>query len=159
MELRELLLTAHIVGAILMGFGSGTAMLAGLSIGSNPDLRAIVRTVELEHLGGRVTAYAAVVVLLLGIALVIEVEAFDFSQSWISAAFALWVVAMGIGGGVLGRYERGVLKQAHAALERGETSNAEVTAAFNAPVAKIGGTVLGLMYVVFVWLMVVKPGL
>lgn len=159
MELRDLLLTAHIVGAIVMGFGSGTAMLAGLSTGPNPDLRAIIRTVQLEHLGGRVTAYAAVVVLLLGVALVIEVETFDFSQPWISGAFAFWIVAMGIGGGVLGRYERGVLKQAHAALERGDTTNAEVTAAFNAPVAKVGGTVLGLMYIVFVWLMVAKPGL
>jgi len=159
MELRELLLTGHILGAIIMGFGSGTAMLAGLSIGPNPDLRAIIRTVELENLGGRVTAYAAIVVLLLGIWLVIEVDTFEFSQPWISAAFTLWLIAMGIGGGVLGSYERRVLKQAREALGRGETTNAQVTAAFNAPVAKIGGTVLGLMYVVFVWLMVAKPGL
>ncbi|MDA0815896.1 MAG: DUF2269 family protein [Chloroflexi bacterium] len=105
------------------------------------------------------TAFAAVVVLLLGVWLVVEVDTFEFSQPWISAAFALWIVVMGIGGGVLGRYESGVLKQAREAQARGEATNAAVSAAFNAPVATIGGTALGLVYVVFVWLMVAKPGL
>ncbi|MDA0301097.1 MAG: DUF2269 family protein [Chloroflexi bacterium] len=159
MDLREILLVGHILGVVVMGFGSGTAMLSSLTAGRNPDVREIVRTVELEQLGGRVTSVAAVVVLLLGTWLVIESDVYDFSQAWISASYAAWFVAMAIGGIVMGRHGRRVLTEARAALARGETHSDRLVAQFNAPIAKIGGTLLGLMYVVLIWLMVAKPGL
>ncbi len=158
MSLYEALLIAHIVGVVVMAFGSGTAMLASLSAGSRPDVNSILRASQLEMLGGRVTSFAAIVVAVLGTWLVIEVEAFDFEQAWISASYVLWFIAMGIGGGVLARHSRGVMAAAEEAQRRGETTNDALVAQFRSPVANIGGTVLGLMYVVFIYLMVVKPG-
>lgn len=159
MSLREALLIAHIVGVVVMAFGSGTAMLASLSAGSRPDVASILRASQLELLGGRVTAFAAVAVAILGTWLVIEVDGYEFEQAWISAAYVLWFIAMGIGGGGLSRHSRNVIAAAEAAQGRGETTSDALTAQFRSPVANIGGTVLGLMYVVFIYLMVAKPGL
>ena len=158
MSLREVLLIAHIVGVVVMAFGSGTAMLASLSAGSRPDVVSILKASQLELLGGRVTAFAAVVVAVLGTWLVIEVDGYEFEQAWLSAAYVLWFVAMGLGGGVLSRHSRSVIAAAEAAQTRGETTSDALIAQFRSPVANIGGTVLGLMYVVFIYLMVAKPG-
>jgi uncharacterized membrane protein len=159
MSLSEALLIGHIVGVVVMAFGSGTAMLASLSAGSRPDVGSILRASQLELLGGRVTTFAAIVVAVLGTWLVIEVEGIEFEQAWISASYLLWFVAMGIGGGVLSRHSRKVVAAAEAAQKRGETTSDALIAQFRSPVANIGGTVLGLMYVVFIYLMVVKPGM
>lgn len=158
MSLYEALLIGHILGVVIMAFGSGTAMLASLSAGSKPDLAAILKASELELLGGRVTAISAVVVAALGTWLVIEGD-FEFSAAWISAAYLFWFIAMGIGGGVLQRHSRGVIAAATAAQARGETTSDAVIAQFRSPVANIGGTALGLMYVIFIYLMVAKPGM
>ncbi|MGE3962179.1 MAG: DUF2269 family protein [Dehalococcoidia bacterium] len=157
MSLYEALLIGHIVGVVVMAFGSGTAMLASLSAGSRPSVAAILTASRLELLGGRVTAFAAIVVAALGTWLVIEGD-FEFSAAWISAAYLLWFVAMGIGGGVLSRHSRGVIEAATQAQGRGETTSDALIAQFRSPVANIGGTVLGLMYVIFIYLMVAKPG-
>lgn len=157
MSLYEALLIGHILGVIIMGFGSGTAMLASLSAGSRPNVSSILTAARLELLGGRVTAFAAIVVALLGTWLVIERD-FDFASAWISASYALWFVAMGIGGGVLSRHSRKVMNAALEAQQRGEETSDALIAQFRSPVANIGGTVLGLLYVVFIYLMVVKPG-
>ena len=158
MSLYEVLLIGHILGVVVMAFGSGTAMLASLSAGSRPTVSAVITASRLELLGGRVVSFAAVVVALLGTWLVKEGD-FEFSAAWISAAYALWFVSMGIGGGILARHSRKTLAAAIAAQERGETTSDAVIAQFRAPIASIGGTVLGLMYIVFVYLMVAKPGM
>ncbi|MCA9847091.1 MAG: DUF2269 family protein [Dehalococcoidia bacterium] len=158
MSLYEVLLIGHILGVVVMAFGSGTAMLASLSAGSRPTVSAVITASRLELLGGRVVSFAAVVVALLGTWLVKEGN-FEFSAAWISAAYALWFVSLGIGGGILARHSRKTLAAALAAQERGETTSDALIAQFRAPIAGIGGTVLGLMYVVFVYLMVAKPGM
>lgn len=158
MSLYEALLIGHIVGVVIMAFGSGTAMLASLSAGSRPTVSSILAASRLELLGGRVTSFAAVVVALLGTWLVIEGD-FDFAAAWISASYLLWFVAMGIGGGVLSRHSRQVMAAAVEAQQRGEETSDALIAQFRSPVANIGGTVLGLTYVVFIYLMVTKPGM
>jgi len=157
MSLYELLLIGHILGVVIMAFGSGTAMLASLSAGSRPTVSAVITASRLELLGGRVTAIAAVVVAALGTWLVIEAD-FEFSSAWISAAYLFWFIAMGLGGGVLARHSRQTMALALQAEARGETTSDAVIAHFRAPVANIAGTALGLMYILFIYLMVAKPG-
>lgn len=158
MSLYEALLIGHILGVVVMAFGSGTAMLASLSAGSRPDVSAVLTASRLELLGSRVTAFAAIVVAILGTWLVIERD-FDFAAVWISASYTLWFIAMGIGGGVLAGHSRKVMTAAREAQQRGEETNEALIAQFRSPVANIGGAVLGLMYVAFIYLMVAKPGM
>ena len=159
MDLREALLIGHILGVVAMGFGSGAGLIAMLTAGSSPDLPTIHRVARIGYNGGRVTAFSAVVVFIFGTWLVIEGDIYDFSQAWISAAYALWFVAMGLGGGVMARHEGKLATDAEAAIGRGESSNAAVLAAYNSSTTKLVGSVLLLMYPVFMYLMVSKPGL
>ena len=158
MSLYEALLIGHIAGVVVMAFGSGTAMLASLSAGSRPDVSSIIRASQLELLGGRVTTFAAIAVAVLGTWLVIEGDRFEFEQAWISASYLLWFIVMGLGGGVLSRHSRNVIVAAEAVQKRGETMDDALIAQFRSPVANIGGMLLALTYVVFIYLMVVKPG-
>ncbi|MCK9486225.1 MAG: DUF2269 domain-containing protein [Dehalococcoidia bacterium] len=157
MELREVLLVLHILGAFVMAFGTGAGVLSVMAAGRSPDLRTIAHTTRLEAIAGRVASIAAVFVLALGIWLVIEAD-YEFSEAWLSASFLLFVIIMGVGGGVLSRHARRVNQAAEAALARGDTNDAMVQAEFAAPVARVGGAVILALYVAFVYLMVVKPG-
>lgn len=159
MDLREALLIGHILGVVAMGFGSGAGLIAMLTAGPSPDLRTIERVARIGYNGGRVTAFSAVIVLVFGTWLVFEGDAYEFSQAWISAAYALWFVAMGLGGGVMGRHEGKLAEDAKAAIARGEDSSAAVLAAYNSSTTKLVGGVLLLMYPIFMYLMVAKPGL
>ncbi len=159
MDLRELLLIGHILGVVAMAFGSGTGMLATMSAGSSPDIPTMIRTARLESLGGRVTSFSAIVVLIFGSWLVIETEGLEFSQAWISASYTLWFVAMGVGGGIMGRHARKIEAQASGEAARGDRPSAALLAEWNAPITKAGGAFLLLMYPVFIYLMVAKPGL
>jgi uncharacterized membrane protein len=158
LDLYEGLLIAHILGVVVMAFGSGAGMLGAMVAGPNADVATIARSARLGLLGGRVTTFAALFVLAVGTWLVFEGDAWEFEQAWISAAYVLWIVAMGLGGGVMARHERRVQLAADAALARGETSNAAVQEDWNAPIVKITGAALLLLYVAFVYLMVAKPG-
>ena len=158
MDLRDILLIGHILGVVVMAFGSGAAMVAVMSAGPRPAVAEIARAAQLQLMGGLITAFAAIVVAVLGVWLVIEVDGYEFSQAWLSAAFLAWFVAMGIGGGVLSRHARKLLTAAQEAQQRGETTSEALIAAFNSPVARLGGAAIGLLYVVFIYLMVAKPG-
>lgn len=159
MSLYEGLLVIHILGVVAMAFGSGAGLLAAVIAGSNANVATIAGSARIGLLGGRVTTFAALLVLVVGTWMVIDSDLWDFEQTWLSVSYVLWIVAMGLGGGVMARHERRVLKAAEAALERGETTNAAVQADWNSPITKITGATLLVLYVVFVYLMVAKPGL
>lgn len=159
MELREILLIIHILGVLVVAGAFGAELLVRIGAGRSPDLATVERTASLEHTAGRIAAFSWVVVAAAGIWLVIESPAFEFSQAWLSAAFALWIVAMGIGGGILGRHASRVKSAAQAALARGESSSAEVQELWSAPIVTYGRIALGVSLVVFIYLMVAKPGL
>jgi uncharacterized membrane protein len=158
-SLREGLLIIHILGVVAMAFGSGAGLISAIAAGSKADVATIASSARVALLGGRVTTFAALLVLVVGTWLVLDNDTFDFEQTWLSVSYVLWIVAMGIGGGLMARDGRRVLKAAEAALERGEVENAAVRDAWNAPTTKIAGGALLLLYVVFVYLMVAKPGL
>ena len=159
MSLREGLLIIHILGVVAMAFGSGAGLISAIAAGSKADVATIASSARVALLGGRVTTFAALLVLVVGTWLVLDNDTFDFEQTWLSVAYVLWIVAMGLGGGVMARHERRVLQAAEAALERGEVMNAAVQADWNAPITKITGATLLVLYLVFTYLMVAKPGL
>ena len=159
MSLYEGLLIIHILGVVAMAFGSGAGLLSAIVAGPNANVATIASSARIGLLGGRVTTIAALLVLGVGTWMVFDNEAWEFEQTWLSVAYVLWIIAMGLGGGVMARHERRVLKAAEAALERGEVMNAAVQEDWNAPITKITGATLLLLYVVFIYLMVAKPGL
>ena len=57
---------------------------------------------DVEWIGLRVLNIAALVVVVLGVLLVVEVDAYEFSQFWISAALAMFAASFITGAGFLG---------------------------------------------------------
>ena len=57
---------------------------------------------DVEWIGLRVMNIAALLVVVLGVLLVIEVDAYEFSQFWVSAALAMFAVSAITGAGFLG---------------------------------------------------------
>ena len=109
----ELLLTLHLLGAIVWVGGSiAMAVLSGRFSGAD---RQIV-TPQFSWYGATVVSGAAVVLLLAGIGLVIEVDGYEFSDPWVLIGFAGWVASAIIGGAVLGPLG----KRAQAATDPGE---------------------------------------
>ena len=109
----ELLLTLHLLGAITWVGGSIALSILGARF-TGPD-RAIV-TPQFSWYGGTVMTGAAVVLLLAGIGLILEVDGYDFSDPWVLVGFAGWLASAIIGGAFLGRLG----KQAEAATDPAE---------------------------------------
>lgn len=157
MDLRELLLILHIVSALIAAAGLGAAIIGMLAAGRTPDVATVARTARVQTLGGRAAAWSMVAAAVFGTWLVIETDWIAFGDAWIGAAYALWIVAMGVGGGIVDRHARR-LRELAAAIERGERTSAEVQAAWEAPLARVGNIALVVALVLFVYLMVAKPG-
>jgi uncharacterized membrane protein len=108
---------------------------------------------DVEWIGLRVLNTAALLVVIFGVLLVIEVDAYDFSQFWITAALAMFALSFVTGAGFLGP-ESGRL--AKLSDERGAT---------DPEVQRRIGRILLISRIEFVLLvlivldMVIKPGL
>jgi uncharacterized membrane protein len=66
---------------------------------------------------------------------------------------------MGVGGGVVDRHASRLRGAADAAVARGESSNAEVQTLWEAPLPRYANLALAAAFIVFIYLMVAKPGL
>ena len=91
----------------------------------------------------RISLSGLVVLLLTGVAMVLEFEGWEFSQMWISLAFLVWIAL----GGVVS-----------AMILKGEKKLAAGDMSARALVAK-GGAIGTLLLLAMLYLMVFKPGL
>lgn len=123
MSWYELLLTLHVV-AVALWFGSTVAitvvsyrLLAVEPATFGPAFR------QMGWWAGKAHPAAGVVILLAGIAMVIEAD-LSFGELWIVLALVGWVALSGIGGGVISRSG----ERLEAALDRGEDGEARAHA-------------------------------
>ena len=149
MKLQELLLAAHIIFAILL---LGPLVSYGFVLPSlirkGPDMAKPLATIEkvqtpIERATG--------LILVLGIVLVLHSphKEFTFKQGWVSASLALFIVAAGLGMGVIAPTFRKAVEK----LTAGETALVEATRL--QMVMYLNFAIL----VAILWLMIDKPGL
>lgn len=147
----NLLLLLHI-GAVIVGFGGVTlagvynrkAMKAG-------SAAANVSSVNLEV--NKLAEYAVYAVLVFGLGLVgMSGGLYKFSQAWVSASFALYIVVVGAAHGLLFPSHR----KLNAALAAGGPTSPEVDD-LNRRFA-IGSAVVNVVLVAIIVLMIWKPG-
>ena len=142
---RNVLLWLHIIIALVTigPFLLFDVLTPGLvRAGNAPVLRTLERMTKVL---GPMTALIAVA----GIALVIDSDAYDFSQGWIIGALAGFVAIVAIGIGILGTSVTRAVER----IEAGQDASAEATR------LRIFGTVNIVLILTIVWLMVAKPGL
>lgn len=153
----EFWLIAHFVGLTLLAAGVGVTNLSGIMAAKTTDPRMIVMWSRLNFKGEHIAILpGALLLLIAGTALVHEVG-YDFGALWISAAYALWLVAVFLGAGVLGRHAKRMRRAAEAEIEQGVEVSVEAARIARSPIGPIFGNVLNLILLVFLYLMVAKP--
>jgi len=158
-DTRELLLIVHIVGAFMLAGGSLTATSLGIYAGAGTSTHSIRVATDLQVRVERfLITPGALLAIVFGILLVLDSEFIDFSEAWISVAFVLWFVSAGLGTGMLTPHAKRVKARADELIAQGVTDSAELQAEFATPRVKAVGASLTLILVVFVCLMVAKPG-
>jgi uncharacterized membrane protein len=153
----QILLFLHILGAFMIaaGAGLGEVVIAGLR-----RTRSTTAILALLNAGSRVpmmTVPGAVIAIVFGSALVTG-TGHSFSETWLSLAYLGWIVSAVLSVAVIGPAQRKLHALAEAELAAGrEESPALIEAARNPRMAMASHT-LGALLVVFLVLMVFKPG-
>jgi uncharacterized membrane protein len=157
----RILLLLHILAVIV---GIGTVMLNGLYDAQSrrrpgPGRRAIS---EANYAVSSKAEYVIYTIPILGILLVLVNDGWDFDQTWIWLAIVLFVVALGISHAVLFPSHK-KLNALLAEMEQGPSpagGPAPQAAEVETLTKKLAGagTTLNLMVVVFLVLMIWKPG-
>lgn len=146
MDLRDVLLTLHILVAILtIGWLEMQSMLLPRAIRAGN-----AGAVRFAAGAGEKLGPIAILVFLLGLALVIRggEDGSDFNDQWVSMSMLLFIVALVNGAVFIGRAE----KRAAEKLEAGQQAPEEASR-----IAMLGG-INNLILLVIVFLMVAKPG-
>ena len=153
MTYYEFLLFAHILAAMAWVGGDLMIQMYYLRARAAGPERVVAFARETEWIGLRLLNPAGLLVVVFGVLLVLEVEAYDFSQFWISAALAMFAASFIAGAGFLGPESGRVGKLAE---ERG-AADPEVQRRIGRVllVSRIEFTLL----VLIVLDMVLKPGL
>ena len=102
MSYYEFLLFGHLLAA--MAWVGGDLMIQLFYLRARvagPD-RELAFSKEVEWIGLRVINPMALLVVIFGVLLVIEIDAYEFSQFWITAALAMFLTSFIVGAGFLG---------------------------------------------------------
>lgn len=151
MEWTEILLFLHVVAAMAwVGGGVLAGALAGRMKTADPVHRLGYARM-MEKVATFLFMPAALVVLGAGVWLVVEVDAFEFEQAWISIGFAAVLLA-----GAMGPlFFKPTIARGIAAMEAGDGPAAGALMRR----LGVGSKVALLIEFVAVWAMTVKPGL
>ncbi len=147
MDLRDLLLTLHILVAIVtIGWLAMQSMLLPRAIRAGNTGAVRYSEAAAKKLGP-----VAGLVFVLGLALVLRQkdDYAEFEHTWVSISMLLFIVAIVIGSVFIGKAERAALEK----LEAGQPADAEA-----GRVAMLGGINMVLLTVI-TFLMVAKPGI
>ncbi len=154
MSLEEFLLVAHIFGAFLMVAAAGITTAAAVMADRAKTPAEIVTWLDLQRVSETfITTPGAIIALVFGSWLVSE-AGFEFSEAWLSAAYTLWLVAMALDHGVFLPFVRKTRAKAAEAAASVATLRADLAA----PLVRITGIALDASLLVFLVLMVTRPG-
>lgn len=158
MSLEEALLILHILGAFLMVGAAGVSTAAGVMAGRTASPRGMMLLLDLSYRAERFgTLPGALLSIVFGSWLVTE-EDFSFGDPWVSAAYTLWLIVLAVDFAYLMPFNRKVRARAAELAGQGMESSEELRAMAAAPAAAVVGVLLDLSFIVFLYLMVVRPG-
>ncbi len=155
-DVHEWLLFGHILGAFVLLAATGLTTGAAVAAARARHAATVVTLLDLQLWSERaVTSIGAALVFLFGTLLVNE-AGHDFSEPWISAAYALLIGALAVDHAVYLRHVRGRREEA-AALGEGAITE-DLRRKLRAPLPTAVGILLTSVWLVALWLMIAKPG-
>jgi uncharacterized membrane protein len=156
MSTLEFYLYGHLLGVFLLLGAAGLSTGAGIALARTTSARTVVTLTNMIRYSELIgTSVGSVLVIVFGILLVNKHD-YSMGDPWISAAFALLIVVLAIDHGYLLRQNR----RAHGlavALGNGDVSS-ELRTHLNNPVITAAGALLDISFLVFLYLMIAKPG-
>jgi uncharacterized membrane protein len=147
----------HLFGLVLLAAGVGVANFTGIMMSKAESSSMLAMWAKMNHKIEHVAILPGALLLLVAGSVLVHRDGYDFSAGWISAAYALWVVAVFLGAGVLGRHSKRVFRAASTAST--PEDEAAALKLGRSPIGPIFGNALNVIIVVFLYLMVAKPGM
>jgi uncharacterized membrane protein len=156
--IHDFVLILHLFGLVLLAAGVGIANLSGILTGKADTASAIKLWSGINHKVEHILILPGALLLILSGTYLVNKDGYDFSAGWISAAYALWVVAVVIGAGVLGRHSKQLHTRASALVAAGTETDEDLLKLARSPKGPVFGNILNLVLLAFLYLMVVRPG-
>jgi uncharacterized membrane protein len=156
MSTYEFYLYGHLLGVFLLLGAAGLSTGTGVAIARTDSARVVVMLFKIMRASEfYVTTTGSVLVVIFGLLLVDE-AGYSMGDAWISAALTLLIVVLAIDHGFLMPRAKKGLRMAEA-LGDGPVSP-ELSAHLNNPLTIAAGVALDISFLVFLYLMVAKPG-
>jgi len=150
-------LFVHIFGLVMLAAGVGIANLSGIMMGKATSSEMLAMWSRLNHKIEYIATLPGALLLLVAGTVLVDKEGYDYTTGWVAAAYVLWVVAVFLGAVVLGRHAKRI--HALATEEMGSGAGPDrSTALARSPVGPVVGNLLNVIILVFLYLMIFKPG-
>jgi len=152
----EVYLFAHLLGVFLMLGAAGLSTGTGVAVARTTSAPVALMLLKLMRFSELVvTSIGTVLVVVFGLLLVDE-AGYSMGDPWISTAFTLLIIVLAIDHGLLMPRAKKGMRMAEA-LGNGQVSQ-ELSTHLNNPVTVAAGALLDVSFLVFLWLMITKPG-
>jgi uncharacterized membrane protein len=148
----------HFVGLVLLAAGVGAANLSGIQLGKTDSPRMLAMWSGINIRAERFLILPGALVLIVAGTILVHEEGRSYGAAWISAAYVLWVVAVFLGGVVLGRHAHRINHLAGEEVAAGAETSTTAMALARSPKGPAVGMTLNVIILVFIGLMVFKPG-
>ena len=154
----ETLLFLHILGVFLIVGGAGIATALGVMASKSRRTQTVADLSGVSIVAERFVITPGAVLALVAGTFLVHRTGHTFDEFWLIAAYVLWVTAISIGWLILGRHSSAVHKHARELVAAGVEESDDLQAEAAAPVGMIFGLVQNVILVLFIYLMVVRPG-
>ncbi|MBK9610446.1 DUF2269 family protein [Candidatus Amarobacter glycogenicus] len=156
MSTEEFYLYGHLLGVFLLLGAAGLSTGAGIAVGRVTHAKTVLtlcNTIRYSELFG--TSAGAILSIVFG-SLLISEAGYSFGDPWVSAAYALFVVVLGIDHGFL--MPRNNKARAMAAALGDAPVSVDLVQHLTNPLTTAAGVLLDISFLVFLYLMIAKPG-
>jgi uncharacterized membrane protein len=148
----------HMIGLVVLAVGVGIANLSGISMGKADSPRMLAMWSAINIRAERMFVLPGALILIIAGTILVHEQHRSYGAAWIAAAYVLWVVAVGLGGGVLGRHAHAINHLATEEVAAGVETSTSAAALARSPKGPVLGMTLNVIVLVFLALMVFKPG-
>lgn len=158
LNLYTISLFIHISAAVV-GLGATFALSIAFPLAlrmNDPRHLLFMHKLNLEVVR-KLASPALAIILITGIVQVLDSDAWDFGEPWISATFVLLILIGGLQGAYFTKTDRKLAAQVESEIAGGAT---ELSADYQKEAQREGsmGVLMGLLVLATIFLMVVKPG-
>ena len=151
-------LFVHLFGLVMLAAGVGIANLSGIMMGKSSSSAMLAMWSNLNYKIEHIATLPGALILLVAGTILVDREGYDYTTTWVAAAYVLWVIAVFLGAVVLGRHARRIHALASEEVAAGSDAPTRSLALAKSPVGPVVGNLLNVIVLVFLYLMIFKPG-